>query len=59
METGIGGLPAPPLEHVRWIDENGDDRSLKMLTSMEGLAPVSVSVKMSVSDSKQIDRIYR
>jgi hypothetical protein len=27
METGIGGLPAPPLEHVRWIDENGDERS--------------------------------
>ena len=21
------GLPAPPLEHVRWIDENGDERS--------------------------------
>jgi thiol-disulfide isomerase/thioredoxin len=27
METGIGGLPAPPLEHVRWIDENGNERS--------------------------------
>jgi thiol-disulfide isomerase/thioredoxin len=27
METGIVGLPAPPLEHVRWIDENGDERS--------------------------------
>ena len=26
METGIAGLPAPPLEHVRWIDENGDER---------------------------------
>lgn len=26
METGIMGLPAPPLEHVRWIDENGDER---------------------------------
>jgi thiol-disulfide isomerase/thioredoxin len=25
METGIVGLPAPPLEHVRWIDENGDE----------------------------------
>jgi hypothetical protein len=24
METGIVGLPAPTLEHVRWIDENGD-----------------------------------
>ncbi|NLS07564.1 TlpA family protein disulfide reductase [Rhizobium sp. P32RR-XVIII] len=27
METGIMGLPAPPLECVRWIDENGDERS--------------------------------
>jgi thiol-disulfide isomerase/thioredoxin len=27
MERGIVGLPAPPLEHVRWIDENGDERS--------------------------------
>jgi thiol-disulfide isomerase/thioredoxin len=27
METGIAGLPAPPLEHIRWIDENGDERS--------------------------------
>jgi thiol-disulfide isomerase/thioredoxin len=27
MEAGIVGLPAPPLEHVRWIDENGDERS--------------------------------
>jgi hypothetical protein len=26
METGIVGLPAPPLAHVRWIDENGDAR---------------------------------
>jgi thiol-disulfide isomerase/thioredoxin len=26
METGIAGLPAPPLEHVQWIDENGDER---------------------------------
>jgi hypothetical protein len=26
METGIVGLPAPPLELVRWIDENGDAR---------------------------------
>lgn len=26
METGIVGRPAPPLEHVRWIDENGDER---------------------------------
>jgi len=23
METGIVGLAAPPLEHIRWIDENG------------------------------------
>jgi thiol-disulfide isomerase/thioredoxin len=27
METGIMGLAAPPLKHVRWIDENGDERS--------------------------------
>ncbi|GLQ55848.1 peroxiredoxin family protein [Devosia nitrariae] len=27
MATGIMGLPAPPLEDVRWIDENGEDRS--------------------------------
>ncbi|TXH33878.1 MAG: redoxin domain-containing protein [Rhodospirillaceae bacterium] len=27
MVTGIVGLPAPPLEHIRWIDENGDERS--------------------------------
>jgi thiol-disulfide isomerase/thioredoxin len=27
METGIAGLPAPQFEHVRWIDENGDERS--------------------------------
>jgi hypothetical protein len=27
METGIVGLPAPPLESVRWIDEIGDERS--------------------------------
>jgi len=27
METGIVGLPAPQLEHVRWIDENGSERS--------------------------------
>jgi len=27
MEMGIVGLPAPQLEHVRWIDENGDERS--------------------------------
>lgn len=27
METGIVGLPAPPLENIRWIDENGDERS--------------------------------
>ncbi|KXF77174.1 thiol-disulfide isomerase [Paramesorhizobium deserti] len=27
MESGIVGLPAPPLEHVRWIDDNGDERS--------------------------------
>jgi len=27
METGIEGLAAPPLEHIRWIDENGDECS--------------------------------
>ena len=27
METGIVRLPAPPLEQVRWINENGDERS--------------------------------
>ncbi|MDL2407060.1 TlpA family protein disulfide reductase [Rhizobium calliandrae] len=27
MEMGIAGLPAPQLEHVRWIDESGDERS--------------------------------
>jgi thiol-disulfide isomerase/thioredoxin len=26
MEMGIVGLPAPPLEKIRWIDGNGDDR---------------------------------
>jgi thiol-disulfide isomerase/thioredoxin len=26
MEPGIVGLPAPQLEHVRWIDENGNER---------------------------------
>ncbi|MYZ47496.1 hypothetical protein [Propylenella binzhouense] len=26
METGNLGPPAPPLEHVRWIDEDGDER---------------------------------
>lgn len=26
METGIVGLPAPQLEHVQWIDENGEGR---------------------------------
>jgi thiol-disulfide isomerase/thioredoxin len=27
VETEILGLPAPPLENVRWIDENDDARS--------------------------------
>jgi thiol-disulfide isomerase/thioredoxin len=27
METGIVGLTAPRFDHVRWIDENGDERS--------------------------------
>lgn len=26
METGIVGQPAPALENIRWIDENGDER---------------------------------
>lgn len=26
MEAGIVGMLAPPLEHVRWIDENGNER---------------------------------
>ncbi len=26
MEPGIVGLPAPPLENVRWINEDGDER---------------------------------
>jgi len=26
METGIVGRPAPQLKHVRWINENGDER---------------------------------
>lgn len=26
METGIVGRPAPPLEHIRWINEAGNDR---------------------------------
>ncbi|KAB0269145.1 peroxiredoxin family protein [Microvirga brassicacearum] len=27
METGIVGQPAPPLEHIRWVNEHGDERS--------------------------------
>jgi hypothetical protein len=27
METGIVGCPAPELEHVLWINENGDERA--------------------------------
>ncbi|WP_377830995.1 TlpA family protein disulfide reductase (plasmid) [Bradyrhizobium lupini] len=27
VEMGIVGLPAPPLKHVRWIDEDGAERS--------------------------------
>jgi hypothetical protein len=34
MKTGIVGLPAPQLEHVRWIDENGDERSPLTLAAM-------------------------
>jgi thiol-disulfide isomerase/thioredoxin len=34
MEPGIVGLPAPPLENVRWIDENGDERSSLTLAEL-------------------------
>lgn len=34
METGIVGLPAPRLENVRWIDEDGDERSPLTLTEL-------------------------
>lgn len=34
METGIVGLPAPPLENIRWIDENGDERSSLTLAEL-------------------------
>lgn len=34
MEPGIAGLPAPPLENVRWIDENGDERSSLILAEL-------------------------
>jgi hypothetical protein len=34
METGIVGRPAPQLEHVRWIDENGDERSALTLAKL-------------------------
>ena len=27
METGIVKLPAPPLENIRWINEDGDERT--------------------------------
>jgi hypothetical protein len=39
METGIVGLPAPQLEHVRWIDENGDERSA--LTIGRAVGPIA------------------
>ena len=31
METGIVGLPAPPLENIRWIDENGEQAVMHMV----------------------------
>ena len=34
METGIVGLPAPRLENVRWIDQNGDERRPLDLTEL-------------------------
>jgi thiol-disulfide isomerase/thioredoxin len=34
MEMGIVGLPAPTLEHVRWIDENGDERNALTLAEL-------------------------
>lgn len=34
METGIAGLPAPPLENIRWIDENGNERRPLTLTEL-------------------------
>jgi len=27
METGIVGLPAPQLERIQWVDENGNERN--------------------------------
>jgi thiol-disulfide isomerase/thioredoxin len=34
METGIVGLPAPPLEHIRWINKNGDERGSLTLAEL-------------------------
>ena len=34
METGIVGLPAPPLQNVCWIDENGGERGPLTLTEL-------------------------
>jgi thiol-disulfide isomerase/thioredoxin len=34
MQAGIVGLPAPPLENVRWITENGDERRPLTLTDL-------------------------
>jgi thiol-disulfide isomerase/thioredoxin len=34
MESGIVGLPAPPLENVRWIDDHGDQRSSLTLAKL-------------------------
>ena len=36
MEPGIVGLPAPPLKHVRWIDEVGNERSPLTLAELGG-----------------------
>ena len=34
MELGIVGLPALPLENIRWIDENGDERGFLSLVEL-------------------------
>jgi len=34
MEPGIAGLPAPPLEEVRWIDEEGSARGPLILADL-------------------------
>jgi thiol-disulfide isomerase/thioredoxin len=34
MKMGIVGLPAPPLENIRWINEDGNERSPLTLTEL-------------------------